>query len=283
MAEFEGKPAIHIISDFTAANASWEEAIVKLDISHLDIQDYDSFGMEEYYETADTAPEFNVGLAITECYPFETKMDELNKEMTAYTMAVAEGVDGTENREKISTILAEIQENIPKYITDGSQEQAVKAIEAKIAVYKRMREMDADLISLKKENNELDQNLTMITDAIKEDVNEETEAMKKTMNTMIYVILAIGVLVLSIVVGSVVAKFRKSIREFSHTLEEIIKGNLTVRADIKSKDEFSVFEGMLNQFLDKISAVLSNVQNQSNKVSQQICNTVIKYDRACKW
>lgn len=270
MAEFEGRPAIHITSNFTAANASWEEAVVKLDISHLDIQDYDSFGMEEYYATTDTAPEFNVGLAITECYPFEAKMDELDKAMTAYTMAVAEGVAGTENGEKVSALLAEIQENIPKYIIDDSQAQAVKAVEERIAVYKSMQEYDTELISLKQENNKLDQNLTMTTDTIKANIDKETETMKQAMNVIICVTLIISIFILSVVVVSVVAKFRKSISEFSHTLEEMTKGDLTVRANTKSKDEFSIFEGMLNQFLDKISAVLSNVQKQSNKVSQQI-------------
>lgn len=268
MAEFNGKPAIHIKSNYTAANASWEEAVVKLDISNIDIQEYDTFGFEEYFETTDTAPEFNYGMAITECYPFSTKLAELNTKMESYAMLVAEGNEVSDIQNEILLLLEEIKENVPKYVIDNPL--AVEAVEEKIAVFNKMKEYDTSIVALKQENNEIDEQLTILTDAVKESVDKETEDMKTSMGIIICTVLIIGLVVFVVVAISVILKFRNSIRKFSNTLEEMAKGNLAVRASTQSKDEFSVFEEMLNRFLDKITEVLYNVQKQSDKVSKQI-------------
>src|SRR5690606_13569829 len=72
-----------------------------------------------------------------------------------------------------------------------------------------------------------------------------------------------------------------NVNQFKHLLEEMGKGNLSIRAKITSKDEFSLFSHYLNQFIEQISNTLSKVQalthgaNEKNKQVHEVTHTAV--------
>lgn len=270
LATFQGKPAIHVKSNYTKANDSWEEAVLKLDISGIEIQDYDTFSFEEYFETANEVAEFQIGMAITECYDFTNAMDKVEQYMSAYTGDVAEGNTESENKEKVSSLLEEVAENVPKYFTDEEGEEIAKAISVKQEAFGKMTEYDNAIISLKQENKGLNEKLTECSDSIKAIMEESMKTTKNSMVIVIIIVLLISMVIMILVSGMIIQNFQKSIKRFSQVLDKMTKGDLTVQAVSNAKDEFSTFEQVLNRFLDKISEVLSNVRHQSDEVRKQI-------------
>lgn len=106
----------------------------------------------------------------------------------------------------------------------------------------------------------------------------------KDLNYLTLLFIGIGVvgIVFSIVIAVAVAKrLSKSISEFKAAFETGASGDLGVRVDIKTKDEFAIMGNELNGFMSRIHQVIEDIQNviisatdQNKKVVQSMDNII---------
>ena len=83
---------------------------------------------------------------------------------------------------------------------------------------------------------------------------------------IITLVFAAGLAALLLLTVIISRTMNRSLRIFRNTLSEMTEGNLSVRAGVKGNDEFAVFGGFINTFLDKIAGVIQNVQQISGEV-----------------
>mgnify|MGYP003298483493 CR=1 FL=1 len=107
---------------------------------------------------------------------------------------------------------------------------------------------------------------------IKKNLMEETSAIKKQMNTVTTVILIFSVIVMVSMSLAISKNINKNVHSFRQILEEISNGNLIAKTEFTTKDEFSIFGNLLNEFIKKMNGVITNVIDLSNEVQVEIQN-----------
>ncbi len=121
-------------------------------------------------------------------------------------------------------------------------------------------EYDKDILALKAENNTLNTALTNETSEVRSKIEELTNTQKLTMSTLIYVVFIVGAVLVVLLTIFVITSVQKSIKKFKGTLTHISEGEITVKAETGSGDEFDTFGRSLNRMTDKLSDVITNVK-----------------------
>lgn len=259
-ADFNGTPGIRVEGKFTAANAAWEEITVKIPAGDYNMQEYDSVSYDLYLQAVDLN-EMRAACAFADKYDFAGKLKDLNEDFLTYSKHVVEGSDVSEEAQTIQTLFDEIISNISAYVSDEAiRTDAENKMKNKMSLFQTMNEQDNTILSLKKENIELSGNLTSLTSDVRERVEADTDTTKNTLTTMMLVILIISTAVLVLNTLVISHGMNRSIRRFKDTLSAVTDGNLSVRADIKGKDEFSEFGLYLNRFLERLTEVIHSAQ-----------------------
>lgn len=259
-ADFNGTPGICVEGKFTAANAAWEEITVKIPAGDYNMQEYDSVSYDLYLQAVDLN-EMRAACAFADKYDFAGKLKDLNEDFLTYSKHVVEGSDVSEEAQTIQTLFDEIISNISAYVSDEAiRTDAENKMKNKMSLFQTMNEQDNTILSLKKENIELSGNLTSLTSDVRERVEADTDTTKNTLTTMMLVILIISTAVLVLNTLVISHGMNRSIRRFKDTLSAVTDGNLSVRADIKGKDEFSEFGLYLNRFLERLTEVIHSAQ-----------------------
>lgn len=106
----------------------------------------------------------------------------------------------------------------------------------------------------------------------------------KDLNRLTLIFLAIGVLgiIISIVIALAVGKkLSKSVSEFKSAFETGASGDLSVRVDIKTKDEFAMMGEELNGFMSRIHQVIEDIRTvvlsateENNQIVQSMDNII---------
>lgn len=267
-AEFSGTDSIHVESKFTAANAAWEEVSLKLSVADYNIQDYDSVSYEFYME-AGSFEGLRAACAFSDKYGFAETMDKINEDFAVYSKHVVEGEEVAEEAQAIQALFDEINENTNMYVSDeGLKEKISTVVKSKMLQFQAMCEQDNTVLNLKKENIDLSNRLTELTGDVRQRVESDTESTKNSLFTSILVVFIISTLVLVVNTVYISRSMNGSIRRFKHTLSQVTAGNLSVRADVKGKDEFAVFGTYLNRFLDRLTEVIHSAQFISESLKQ---------------
>lgn len=268
LGKFGGKPSVLADSLFVKANDSWEEVSVKFPFKGYEIQDYDSLSFDIYFEEG-TYQELTATFAITDKYDFAKGLKNVNELFAAYSKHVVEGADVAQEAEEIRQLFARIIKNLDTYVPDQDlHSQLTELLKNKLQVFETMAEQDQTVLELKKENISLSQNLTNLTGEVRGSVEDTTNATQQQMTVIIVAVLAISFFVLVFLTLVVSRSIHRSIRVFRDTLSEMTQGNLTVRADIKGKDEFALFGQFVNVFLDKLGGIMKEVQFISREVKR---------------
>lgn len=122
-----------------------------------------------------------------------------------------------------------------------------------------MQDYDKNIISLKSENNEINNNLTSVTSDVRSLIEKQTKTSRTTMTALIAIVFVIGAALIVAILLYVISSIQKSVGSFRHTLSDISNGNMTVRAATGKGDEFDLFGHSLNQMADKLTATLKSV------------------------
>nr|WP_295681653.1 methyl-accepting chemotaxis protein [uncultured Lachnoclostridium sp.] len=114
-------------------------------------------------------------------------------------------------------------------------------------------------------------------------VNEATKDLKlsyqRSINTTVITVAIVAVLVLASI--TVIARYilhplKKTTTQLNHIMKTIQedKGDLTLRVDCKSKDEFGVLVTGINTFLDTLQATIKNIVSTTNQLNSSIQTVV---------
>lgn len=264
--QFDGKDSILVQSRFTRANQSWEEVSLKLPMSDFNMQDYDRISYDVYIE-ASNSRKLTAASAFVDKYDFNGSLESINSKTSSYSRHVVEGNEVTEEVKSVQDIFDEVITNIRYYVNDTNlRDKILEKVNTKLSLFNEMSQKDSEVLNLKTENNSLSDQLTKYTDEIRETIESDTETAKGQLFAIILSVLIASAAIIILTTLYISYSMNKSVIRFKDTLSSVMAGNLAVRADESGRDEFSVFGRYLNEFLNKISEVISVAQRISGKV-----------------
>ena len=267
--DFGGKPAIKVTGKYDAANDRWEEVSTNISVYNYDINAYPQLRYELYIDTnAQAGQPFQFGGAVSGVYGFADNLSKLDNLVKAYSQLVVEGSDVKASLEEIQILVAEIEENIPKYTTDPSLAEASAALlSQKSGLFEELRTIDDQTLQIKADNKTINNNLTTLCTQVLNDATANMNRVKTIVNVVIIVVLILSVVVLALVLGRVSIKINKSVDSFRSAIEEIATGKISTRANTSGKDEFAMFANSLNSFMDVLENTVSKVKNMTNDLA----------------
>lgn len=266
LTDVDGERMISADALFQRENQSWEEVTLRMPLSGYEIQDYDQISFDVYFEEG-TFEELTVTYAIAEKYDFKAALEKLDSDFASYSKHVVEGQDVTAEEEALMALFAEIATNLDAYVSDADLRSELSGlIGQKQAAFAEMAQKDHTIYELKQENIALSDRLTELTGSVREQVEADTADSQAEMIRIIALVFAAGLAALLLLTVIISRTMNRSLRIFRNTLSEMTEGNLSVRAGVKGNDEFAVFGGFINTFLDKIAGVIQNVQQISGEV-----------------
>lgn len=278
---FNGKPAYKIGTNFTASNNTWEEISVETDVSDIDITEYDELTFEVYMEsTSDPFDPISLGASIDQRYDFEGTANKMNELFNEYNRHVMEGnvEEATPLYEEITAKINEMKSSFGNYF--GSSEtptEAIQLMDDRLNIVEQLQPLDAELLQLSNENKKIDQEAASKIESLHSAISKD---MDNAANSMTLVIIGLSILAIATVATILVIVLRSvqgNLSQFKYLLEEMGKGNLSVRAKVTSKDEFSLFSHYLNTFIQQISTTLRKVQDvtqQANEKNKEVYEVI---------
>lgn len=274
---FQGEPAFKIANNFTAANSSWEEIGIEVSTANINLNDFDKISFEVYFDTAVHPRQLQLGAALDQRYDFGYAASRINQLLTnEYSRAVIEGKseEATNYYQEINSIITEMSMNFPSYFVNSEYvPQAISILEDKMKIVDELKPIDSSLVQLVSDNIQLVANIRTGIQDIHGKISDEmvTGASNLRMTILILSITAVAVVLVLLVI--ITRSLQKNVDQFRYLLQEMGQGNLSVRAQITSKDEFSLFSNYLNQFITQISATLEKIQNSTLEVNEK--NTAV--------
>ena len=194
---FNNLPSISFQGAYTSSNPDWQEASIEIPIDKSSFDVYQNVSIDIYFEETEF-PTFRAAVALNGRYDFNSNLESLNKDFDTYSKSVAEGNDSTD---------------------------AASAIQSKLEEIK-------NIIELKSENNEINNNLTNVTSDVRS-ITNLTDNFQNTMSVMDEVVQA--------------------------TLEQNEKLNET-------QTQFDIVRGGIDQSRDKTSVIKSSIEECSKVI-----------------
>lgn len=266
--DFNGMPSITFLSTFDASNPDWQEASIEIPLTNTNFEGCSTISFDVYFEETGL-PTMKTAAAFTGKYDFESTLETINKDFQAYSKSVAEGTDSTEAASKLTALMEELKKNMDVYTLDKDVvASATSALTAKEDAFTKIQDYDANIVTLKSENNQINNDLTTVTSSIREDIEKQTQTSKTTMLVLISIVFLIGVALIVMLSFYVIVSIQKSVRGFKSTLLDISNGNMTVKAKTGSGDEFDIFGQSLNQMSDKLDDTLKSVVQIAGDLKQ---------------
>ena len=260
VSNFDGMDALHIQTKFANVNGNWQEVTSRIDVKGINIADYKNVSFDLYFEEKEM-PEISIATAYDGKYDVEGELKNANSLFDTYNKLVAEGSDAGSYPTDIIALLNELVTNAPLYTKDAEIADTLTSnFAAKLSAVEHIVEYDKDILALKAENNTLNTALTNETSEVRSKIEELTNTQKLTMSTLIYVVFIVGAVLVVLLTIFVITSVQKSIKKFKGTLTHISEGEITVKAETGSGDEFDTFGRSLNRMTDKLSDVITNVK-----------------------
>lgn len=266
MKEFEGKPSIFTDVKFTAANNCWEEVCIKMDVSNYNIQNYTDASYDVYFENIKPV-DFSIGCTVANKYEFNQALKNLNSLFDNYSSLVVQGASIEKETEDIKALLTLIKDNLPIYTFDQELiNNATASLDKKSDSFSKINEIDKQIISLNSENKTINNNLTEITTSVRDKIESNMENSKISLIILVLIILIASAIIIGLQTLLMSKSISSSVKQFKNILANMSNGDLSGRANIKSKDEFKLFGEYINEFSEKFSNVLKSIQNVSSSL-----------------
>ncbi|MDE6219233.1 MAG: hypothetical protein K2G51_02165 [Lachnospiraceae bacterium] len=263
---FDGMDAIYIQTKFANVNGNWQEVSSRIDVTDFNVTEYQNISFDLYFEEKEM-PDISISTAFDSKYDFEENHTAVNAMFDAYNKLVAEGGSTGSYPEDLVALLGEMVANAPLYTKDQELADVLTTeFSAKLAAVDQIIEYDKDILALKAENNTLNASLTSETAEVRNKIAELTGTQKLAMSSLIYVVFLVGTVLVVVLTLFVIASVQKSIKKFKGTLTHISEGEIMVKAETGSGDEFDTFGKSLNSMTDKLSVVISNMKNYGEEL-----------------
>ena len=195
---------------------------------------------------------------------------ELCNCFVSYTKNVASNGNTEVEREKIENRFKTLEEDIAICVADKNEAEALlNMLESKKATFDQIKSLDNKIISARKENmagrDEIKTNIVTIENAIEQNMNRRNHFA----GTLIIITLVVVIGSVGYVTYWITKSINGNLDTFGKMLDEFANGNLSVRANIASQDEFGAFSKQLNIFAAKLSGVLGQIQLLINEVGNK--------------
>lgn len=258
---FDGMDALYIQTKFANVNDNWQEVTARIDVTGINISEYKNVSFDLYFEEKEM-PDISVATAFDGKYDFGGNLTKVNTMFESYNKLVAEGSDTGSYPDDMVALLNEMVSNAPLYTKDQGIADALKSgFSTKLSSIENIIDYDKDILALKAENNTQNASLTSETTEVRNKIEELTNTQKLTMSSLIYGVFIVGTVLVILLTLFVITSVQKSIRKFKGTLTHISEGEILVKAETNSGDEFDTFGKSLNSMTDKLSVVISNVKD----------------------
>lgn len=276
LVEFNGAAAIKVNANFNTVDNVWQEIAISVPIANMDIESYNKISYE-FYTKGEPLYSLSLGCALKDVYSFVDKYYTISS-IEEYNRNIAKGdLNWEDENSQVNTLFntiyfgfQEIKDNLPVYLVDENLVNNASAfIQNKIDVLDTMGQIDREILALKVTRANLEEQLVQNINEIRTEIQSSISSRKAMMQVLVVFITAALILLISLMSIYIVRSLNTSIKAFSDTLDEMAQGNLTVRCDISSKDEFSIFAGSLNTFTDKLCKILNDIQILVNDVEQK--------------
>lgn len=266
---FDGKPAIRIGCNFNASNEAWEEFAVQIPVSEYDPQNYSNIEYTAYLEPNEMAYDYKYGGAYSGAYGFGGSLEQLDKDVDAYSKLVVEGKDVTEIYAGIEQLITEMETNIPLYTTDsGLAGDSMEKLGVKKGILSQMKALDDQILALKADNAALNADLTNLCEVTKDMASRDMAQIKSTVETLSVVVLIAASMILVGMTVLIGTGIDRSVTNFKKSLDKIAQGSISVRIRADKNDEFSQFGRNLNGFLDKLEDSIRQLKGISANLAE---------------
>ncbi len=256
---FNGKGALAFIGTYSGENEDWQESSIKIPVVDYDIQNYSKIGFDIYFEETQV-PLIKVAVAFSDKYAFVDNLERLNGLFQQYSKSIAEGKDATELVDSLQSLFAELEKNVVIYSNnEEAVNMALKACQGKIEMFNEILTLDKEILSLKSENNQLNDLMSKETSSLRQLIEDETNSAKTRMITLILSVFIVSVFLIVLLTGFVSFSVHKSIKGFQATLRTISEGNMGAKAKVGTGDEFDGFGQSLNQMTGRLTDTLQSV------------------------
>ena len=226
VSSFDGMDVLYIQTKFANVNGNWQEVTTRIDVSDLNIEDYERVFFDLYFEEKEI-PDISVATAFDTKYDFEGNMKAVQSLFDSYNKLVAEGSDIGSYQEDIRSLLNELYTNAPLYTKDTELANVlVNGFSTKLEATESIFNYDKNILSLKAENNIGNKNLTSETSDVRTKIEALTNTQKMTMSTLIYVVFFVGAVLVVILTLFVITSVQRSIKKFKGTLTQFQKERL---------------------------------------------------------
>lgn len=258
---FDGMDALYLQTKFANVNDNWQEVTTRIDVSGINVSEYKNVSFDLYFEEKEM-PDISIATAFDSKYDFEGNLAKINTMFEAYNKLVAEGSDTGSAPDDMVALLNDMVASAPLYTKDqGIADSLTSGFSAKLTAVEGIIDYDQDILALKAENNTLNTSLTSETAEVRNKIEELTNTQKLTMSSLIYAVFIVGAVLVILLTLFVITSVQKSIKKFKGTLTHISEGEIMVKAETNSGDEFDTFGKSLNSMTDQLSVVISNVKN----------------------
>lgn len=263
---FNGEDCISFKGRYSNATDSWTETSIEIPITTYPMETSKKLSYDIYFEETEL-PIIKLAVAFNEKYDFDSNLESANSMFHAYSALVAEGSNTGTYAEDITSKLEEIKTNAQVYTMNADAvNAATAAITEKEKALQQILSYDTDILSLKADNNSLNNALTTTISDIRLQIEQETEASRASMLTLISVVFVVGVVLVVLLTLFVIFSVQKSIKGFRNTLHDISEGQITIKAVTGRGDEFDVFGQSLNHMTDKLTDVISSASSIAGEV-----------------
>lgn len=264
---FGGKDSLTYKAKFSDATQDWMEASIEIPLSGYTLKDFGKVSFDMYFEDTQT-PLLKVAVAYNGKYVFTDNLTALNKMFAEYSKSVAEGQEVADQATAIESKIAEIKDAISNYsVMDDAIASGTGSMDKIAEVFKQIQTDDAQIIQLKSENNKINEELTSLSSAVRDQVEKQNDASKTSMMILIGVVFVVGLVLIVLLTLFVIVSVRRSITGFKDTLTGISEGKLSVRAKTGTGDEFDVFGKSLNNMADTLTGTLRHVNSAADELN----------------
>lgn len=262
---FNGQPAIKIVGKYNEENATWEEIQASIPIEAYDNQAYPVLQYELYFDNPDNPFGYKYGGAVNGVYGFVNQANSIESKVAEYSRLVVEGKDVSSLIEEINLLMDDLEMNIPKYAVDPSiAESTLAKFSAVKDTLNQIMEADNRTLAIISENQQMNDSLLSSCSSLQEKISEDLQKMQSSTTLTVIILLAVLAVVLVLITVVIVRSIEHNVKSFNKSLEQIEKGDITVRVKTSGSDEFSLFGDSINKFLDNLQKTIQELQDMSN-------------------
>lgn len=268
---FGDEPALKVSANYNEANGKWEETSTTLNMVEYSPETYPILKYDLYLlpSAIGSETEYKYGGAVSGVYGFASNLGSLNDMVSAYSKLVVEGKDVTASLAEIEALMAEIQENIPKYTTDPSlADISTEKIETLKSIFESIKSTDTTTLKIKADNAEINSVLSNMCATVQNDAVANMNGVRSTVTILIVIILIASIVVLTLFLARIFIGINRSVNSFSSAIEEIEAGKISTRANASGRDEFALFAESLNNFMDTLEGTIIKVKKVTDVLAE---------------